>query len=99
MIDIIIWFYVLHNLYNIVDVSLVNCCSRELPDLFANPVVREVAARVARTPAQVLLRHTVQRGIAVIPKSVTPSRMQENFEVYCLIIFQVFNIIFFAMLL
>ncbi|KAF4517437.1 hypothetical protein B566_EDAN005046 [Ephemera danica] len=54
--------------------------TKELPDLFVNPVVVEIAARLKRTPAQVLLRHTLQRGIAVIPKSVTPARMKENFQ-------------------
>jgi 2,5-diketo-D-gluconate reductase A len=47
-----------------------------------DPVVREVAAAVGRTPAQVVLRWHVQRGDVVFPKSVTPSRMRENFEIF-----------------
>jgi D-xylose reductase len=42
------------------------------------PIVREIAARHDRTPAQVVLRWGVQRGTAVIPKTVRPARLQEN---------------------
>nr|CAD7434522.1 unnamed protein product [Timema monikensis] len=55
--------------------------SKELPDLMDNPVVKEIAERLSRTPAQVLLRHTVQRGIAVIPKSTNKDRIRQNFKV------------------
>lgn len=43
-----------------------------------DPVVRAVAARVQRTPAQVVLRWHLQLGVVVIPKSATPSRIAEN---------------------
>ena len=43
-----------------------------------NPVVREIAEKHQRTPAQILLRWSVQLGNIVIPKSVTPSRMAQN---------------------
>ena len=45
-------------------------------------VVLRVARAVRRTPAQVVLRWHVQRGDVVFPKSVTPARMQENFEIF-----------------
>ena len=44
------------------------------------PVIRGVAEQVGRTPAQVALRWHVQRGDVVFPKSVTRSRVEENFE-------------------
>jgi len=47
-----------------------------------DPAIVKVAADVGRTPAQVVLRWHVQRGDIVFPKSVTPSRMQENFEIF-----------------
>ncbi len=47
-----------------------------------DPTIGEVAERVGRTPAQVVLRWHVQRGDVVFPKSVTPSRMRENFELF-----------------
>ena len=46
-----------------------------------SPVTRS-ADRVGKTPAQVVLRWHIERGDIVFPKSVTPSRMQENFELF-----------------
>ena len=51
-------------------------------DLLDDPVVTEVAERVGRTPAQVVLRWHIQRGNIVFPKSVTPGRIRENFEIF-----------------
>jgi alcohol dehydrogenase (NADP+) len=42
------------------------------------PAVLEAARRLGRSPAQVLLRWQVQRGVLAIPKSVTPARIAEN---------------------
>jgi len=47
-----------------------------------NETVGSVADAVGRTPAQVILRWHVQQGRVVFPKSVTPSRIQENFELF-----------------
>lgn len=47
-----------------------------------NAALAEVAAEVGRTPAQVVLRWHLQRGVIVFPKSVTPSRIEENFDVF-----------------
>ncbi len=47
-----------------------------------DPVIASVARSVGRTPAQVVLRWHVQRGDIVFPKSVRPSRMRENFELF-----------------
>ena len=44
--------------------------------------VRQVAERVSRTPAQVLLRWCLQRGIPVIPKSTHRERIAENAQVF-----------------
>jgi 2,5-diketo-D-gluconate reductase A len=41
-----------------------------------------VAAEVGRTPAQVVLRWHLQRGDIVFPKTVSPARMRENFELF-----------------
>ncbi len=47
-----------------------------------DPAVGAVAVKFAKTPAQVVLRWHLQRGEIVFPKSVTLSRMQENFDVF-----------------
>ena len=47
-----------------------------------DPAVTAIAARHDRTPAQVVLRWHLQQGRVVIPKSVTPSRIAENFDVF-----------------
>ncbi|GAA4893402.1 aldo/keto reductase [Streptomyces coeruleoprunus] len=46
------------------------------------PAVVAVARKHGRTPAQVVLRWHLQLGNVVIPKSVTPSRIRENIDVF-----------------
>lgn len=48
------------------------------PHLLDHPVLAEIAAETAATPAQVLLAWAVTRGTSVIPKSVNPQRMELN---------------------
>jgi diketogulonate reductase-like aldo/keto reductase len=55
--------------------------SKDLPDLLNNPEVLEMAKKYSKTPAQILLRHIVQRGIAAIPKSTNPDRIRQNLQV------------------
>jgi diketogulonate reductase-like aldo/keto reductase len=50
--------------------------------LLDDPVIEEIASGHDRTPAQVLLRWHIQLGNVVIPKSATPSRIEENFRVF-----------------
>ncbi|MBW4716941.1 aldo/keto reductase [Saccharothrix obliqua] len=51
-------------------------------ELLGDEVIRDIAAKHGRTPAQVVLRWHLQLGNVVIPKSVTPSRIAENFAVF-----------------
>ncbi len=46
------------------------------------PILAEIGAKYGKTAAQVVLRWHVQLGNVVIPKSVTPSRIKENIEVF-----------------
>ncbi|VDP06486.1 unnamed protein product [Heligmosomoides polygyrus] len=52
------------------------------PNPFDDPHVKDLAKKYSKTPAQVLLRYVMDRNIAVIPKSVTPSRIVENFQLF-----------------
>ncbi|MGI8614195.1 MAG: aldo/keto reductase [Nocardioidaceae bacterium] len=47
-----------------------------------SPTVTEIAERLGRTPAQVVLRWHLQLGNIAFPKSVTPARIEENFDVF-----------------
>jgi 2,5-diketo-D-gluconate reductase A len=51
-------------------------------DLLEDGTIETVAAHHDRTPAQVILRWHLQLGNVVIPKSSTPERIRENFELF-----------------
>ncbi|KFF07851.1 aldo/keto reductase [Chryseobacterium luteum] len=51
-------------------------------DLLNNSQLEAVAGKYSKTAAQVILRWHLQEGFVVIPKSVTPSRIEENFNVF-----------------
>jgi len=50
--------------------------------LLNHPVVLDLAKKKGKTPAQVLIRYQVDSKVVVIPKSVTPSRIEENWNVW-----------------
>lgn len=49
--------------------------------LFDHPTIKKISESHSKTPAQILLRWSTQRGIAVIPKSNNQHRLQQNLEV------------------
>jgi diketogulonate reductase-like aldo/keto reductase len=51
------------------------------PSLLDDPKVAQIATKHGKTPGQILLRFLIQLGVAAIPKSVTPARLKQNFEV------------------
>jgi diketogulonate reductase-like aldo/keto reductase len=51
-------------------------------DDLSNLAVGEIAEKYGKTPAQVILRWHLQRGVSVIPKSVKEHRMLENVDVF-----------------
>ena len=55
------------------------------PTLMDDPKMLEIANKYGKSSAQVCIRFQVQRGVSVIPKSVTPARIKSNFEVSFLI--------------
>src|SRR5579862_10033389 len=54
------------------------------PGLLEDPVISAIAARVGKTPAQVLLAWAVQRGTAVLTTPKTAARARENFDISAL---------------
>lgn len=51
-------------------------------DLFENETLAQIAAAHDKSTAQVMLRWNLQRGVAVIPKSVHRERMEQNLDVF-----------------
>lgn len=52
------------------------------PKLFDDPVIRQVADKYKKSPAQILLNWAIARGTVAIPKSITPGRIAENIDVF-----------------
>ena len=51
-------------------------------EVLDDPTITQIAEKVGKTPAQIVLRWHVQRGDIVFPKSVTPARIEENFHIF-----------------
>ena len=51
-------------------------------NLFSDPTLSEIGAAHGKSVAQVVLRWLIRRNVVVIPKSVRPERMRENFDVF-----------------
>ena len=50
--------------------------------ILENDVLVSIGKRYGKTPAQIILRWDIERGIATIPKSVSKERIEENFDVF-----------------
>ncbi|EKY1943262.1 2,5-didehydrogluconate reductase DkgA [Cronobacter turicensis] len=50
--------------------------------VFDQKIIRELADKYGKTPAQIVIRWHLDCGLVVIPKSVTPARIAENFNVW-----------------
>lgn len=49
---------------------------------FKNPILMQIGKKYGKTPAQVMLRWLIERGVIVIPKTTKKARMIENFSVF-----------------
>ncbi|MNL82647.1 2,5-diketo-D-gluconic acid reductase A [compost metagenome] len=50
--------------------------------MFDQKIIRDLAEKYSKTVAQIVIRWHLDSGLVVIPKSVTPSRIAENFDVW-----------------
>ena len=55
--------------------------AKDTPVLFEHKTITSLAEKYNKTPAQILLRWATQRGVAVIPKSNNPKRLEQNLDV------------------
>ncbi len=51
-------------------------------DCLEEPVLKELAEKYGKTPAQVVLRWHIDHGLSAIPKTVRPERLKENMEIF-----------------
>ncbi|KAI7860165.1 xylose reductase [Circinella umbellata] len=54
--------------------------AKSVEPLFENPTVKDIAAKYNRAPSQVALRWSLERNVAVVPKSLNIDRMKMNLE-------------------
>jgi 2,5-diketo-D-gluconate reductase A len=54
----------------------------EAAGVLTNPVIRSLADRHGRTPAQIVLRWCIQVGVSAVPKSANPTRIKQNIDVF-----------------
>lgn len=52
------------------------------PQLLEDAKLKQLAEKYNKTPAQILLRYQIERGVITIPKSVTKSRIEQNFNIF-----------------
>ncbi|CAK7217883.1 hypothetical protein SCUCBS95973_003298 [Sporothrix curviconia] len=50
--------------------------------VLGSPVVKEIADRTGKQPGQVLVSWAIRRGFSVLPKSVKPARIEDNFQAF-----------------
>ena len=56
--------------------------SAKISELLENPVLQDIAKKHHKTVPQIAIRWFIERQIVVIPKSITPSRIKANFDVF-----------------
>lgn len=56
--------------------------SIQIPDLLDISEVRQIAQRLNKSPAQILLKWILERGVSAIPKSTNAARLQQNLDLF-----------------
>lgn len=68
--------------YNVAHMAYAPLGQGHANEMFEEDIVQKLAQKYHKTPAQILLRRTIQDGVAVIPKSVHEERIEENINVF-----------------
>uniref|UniRef100_A0A158R4W3 Aldo_ket_red domain-containing protein n=1 Tax=Syphacia muris TaxID=451379 RepID=A0A158R4W3_9BILA len=55
---------------------------KHTPNPLEDALVKKLAEKYHKTPAQILIRHLLQRGLSPIPKSVNEKRIKENWDIF-----------------
>ena len=53
-----------------------------LTNIFKEEIITKLSEKYKKTPAQIILRWDIQRGIITIPKSQNLERIKENFQIF-----------------
>lgn len=56
--------------------------AKDLPAAVELPLIKQLAQKYNKSPGQILLRHTVQSGLVVVPKSSNAGRQKENISLF-----------------
>jgi diketogulonate reductase-like aldo/keto reductase len=62
--------------------SITSGAPRSGCELLEDPVIKTMCAKYNKSPAQIVLRWHIQRGVSVVPKSVNPVRLRENIDIF-----------------
>lgn len=68
--------------YNIQHEAWGPLAQHRLKEVMANPIVKAIAEKYGKSPAQIALRQHLQRGIVMIPKSTHKDRMKQNLDIF-----------------
>lgn len=68
--------------YNIQHEAWGPLAQHRIKEIIGHPVVKEIAEKYGKTTIQIALRHHVQRGIVVIPKTIHKDRMKQNLDIF-----------------
>ncbi|WP_416375612.1 aldo/keto reductase [Salinicoccus roseus] len=72
----------MHEFCKMHDIQLEAWAPLKRGGLFEEPIIQALVEKHGKTPAQIILRWDIQNRVSTIPKSVTPSRIQENIDVF-----------------